>query len=141
MTEPRTELLNCSEVRTQSNFLHPLHLSPSSQSHRNDSEPSPSSRSARIQCFAIFSVDPQNLKRLCPETSNPQVCNFRSMYVDSYFLPNHIFHKKTIWFPCLSVLDKLITYSDSTKAFSHSIVIFHQEIIFFFFTSREPKLS
>lgn len=111
------------------NSPHPLHLSLLSQCYGNDSEAPPYSQSSKIQLyFAICRVNPQySKKRLC-ETSNPQVCNFKSIYVDFSFLPNHIFPSKTIWFPCLSVQDTSTTFSNFL---SHLMVIFHQEIKFF----------
>lgn len=58
----------------------------------------------------------------------PPVCNFKSIYVDFSFLPNHIFPSKAIWFPCLSVQDTSATF---LNFLSHLMVIFHQEIKFF----------
>ena len=73
----------------------------------------------RIQlCFTVYRVDPQYSKRLCAETSDPQVCNFRTVYVDFYFLANHIFPSRPIWFPWLSAQDELTTFSSFTNVFS-----------------------
>lgn len=80
--------------------------------------------------FHCLYCRPWTFKRLCSGTSNPQICNFRTTYVDFYFLTNHIFPSKTIpMFIWTRRLNHLLKFHQSFL--SYLVEVFHQEINFF----------